>query len=427
MFTARRRIRVSIEVVIGLGLIITIFNTNTLLTLNPSPFFIVVLYGAWMAGTLIGVLTGAVASLLYLLLLTVNAFSLHVFWSYVIADPAHYLTPTFLLIAGFVFGEIRWSWEGRVRRLQEQAEISRREADEARDRMAQAETAIHELEGRVMGQTATMTRMYEIAKSLDVQSVEQILIELMGVLEDLLHVEQASIYRVEATGEYARMAVRVGEPIWESSARIAMHPSISQAVQEARLLTWSEIGERPAPMFMVPIFQQGQTYAVIVIHRLPIAKVSADTEQLLRVLANWAGDSLERATAYEHVVRVEETFAGTQVVRWAYFKKMCDVECQRFSTYQIPFTIFEMEMTTQLPEAEAAKRIYELAKTKIRVFDSLSWNPTEQKVAFLFPTLEREFAEGVAERILTHFRENGWHVVRTDLLFNQCVIAGESA
>jgi K+-sensing histidine kinase KdpD len=427
MFSVQRRIRITIEVIIGLGLIVALFNTNTLLTLNPSPFFIVVLYGAWMAGTLIGVLTGVVASLLYLMLLTVNAFSLKVFWAYVIANPSHYLTPLFLLIAGFVFGELRMSWEGRVRRLQEQAEIARREADETRDRIVQAETAIHELEGRVMGQTATMTRMYEIARNLNVQSVEQILIELMGVLEDLLLVEQASIYRVETQGEYARMAVRIGPPVWENSIRIAYHPILSQAVAKARLMTWNEMDERPAPMFMVSIFHLGHTYAVIAIHRLPVSKVSADTEQLLNVLAKWAGDSLERAAAYEEVVRVEATFAGTQVMRWAYFKTMCDVECQRFTMYQIPFTIFEMGWTTDLPEDQAAKLISELAKGKIRVFDTVSWNPAAQKVAFLFPTLERESAEGVAERILKHFRERGLHVGSTDLLFNHCVLTGDEA
>jgi K+-sensing histidine kinase KdpD len=421
MIPFRRKVTGLLEVLIGLGLCVGFFPASALLNINPSPFFLFVIYGAWIAGPLVGVLSGLLASTLYLAMLTTTtAFPLNALWPFIIADPSHYLTPMFLLLAGYVFGELRTTLERRMQRLRDQAALMQQEAAEARSRLQQAETALVELQGRVLGQTATMTRLYQIAQSLNVLSVEKILTELLGVLEDLLHVTQASIYRVEEGNRFARLAVRVGQPAWSNSITIDDHELVKKAIEEGKVLTLKNAKERPAPIYMVPIFQNRRTYALIAIHRLPLSKVTADTTQLLNVLAKWASESMERATAYESARMSEATYPNSRFLRARYFYEQCGIEHERFLRYGIPYTILEATLKTTIRDEEVPELLSERIRGKMRTFDLAAWEPETNRLLLLFPTLESQNAGAVAERIWDRVESEHFHILDTRLLHNVC-------
>ncbi|ARU62967.1 hypothetical protein CBW65_19750 [Tumebacillus avium] len=426
MIPFRRKLTGLLEVLIGLGLIVGFFPAVTLLNVNPSPFFLLVIYGAWVAGPVIGLLSGLLSSVLYLAMLTTTtAFPINALWSFIIADPTHYLTPMFLLVAGYVFGELRTTLERRMQRLRDQASLMQQEATEARSRLQQAETALFELQGRVLGQTATMTRLYQIAQSLNVLSVEKILTELLGVLEDLLQVEQASIYRIEEGNRFARLAVRVGQPAWSNSVTIDTHELVKKAIEQGKVLTFKDAKERPAPIYIVPLFRQNRTYALIAIHRLPMSKVTADTTQLLEVLTKWASASLERAAAYEAARLKDATYPNSRFLRAPYFHEQCGLEHDRFMRYGVPYTILEATLHTVVPDEEVPELLSELLRGKMRTFDLATWEPETNRLLLLFPTLEHQYAGGVAQRIWERLASDEFQVLDTRILHNECEIRAE--
>ncbi|TCP59333.1 GAF domain-containing protein [Tumebacillus sp. BK434] len=426
MISFRRKLTGLLEVIIGLGLIVGFFPASTLLNVNPSPFFLLVIYGAWVAGPVIGLFSGLLSSVLYLAMLTTTtAFPFNALWTFIIADPSHYLTPMFLLVAGYVFGELRTTLERRMQRLRDQASLMQQEASEARSRLQQAETALFELQGRVLGQTATMTRLYQIAQSLNVLSVEKILTELLGVLEDLLQVEQASIYRVEESNRFARLAVRVGQPTWSNSVTIDTHELVKKAIEQGKVLTFKDATERPAPIYMVPIFRQNRTYALIAIHRLPLAKVTADTTQLLEVLAKWASASLERATAFEAALLNDATYPNSRFLRAPYFHEQCGLEHDRYVRYGIPYTILEATLHTVLRDEDVPGALSELLRGKMRTFDMATWEPESNRLMLLFPTLDHQDASGVAQRVWERLASDDFQVLDTRVLHNECEIRTE--
>ncbi|ASS75229.1 hypothetical protein CIG75_09710 [Tumebacillus algifaecis] len=423
MIPFRRKLTGFLEVLIGLGLIVGFFPATTLLYVNPSPFFLFVIYGAWVAGPLIGVLSGLLSSVLYLAMLTTTtAFPLNALWTFIIADPTHYLTPMFLIVAGYALGELRTTLERRMQRMRDQASLMQQEAFEARSRLQQAETALVELQGRVLGQTATMTRLYQIAQSLNVLSVEKILTELLGVLEDLLQVEQASIYRVEEGNRFARLAVRVGPPAWSNSVTADTHELVKMAIEEGKVLTFKDASERPAPIYMVPIFRHQRTYALIAIHRLPLSKVTVDTTQLLEVVTKWASDSLERATAYEEARMSDATYPNSRFLRAPYFHEQCGIEHDRFERYGIPYTIVEATLNTTIADEFVPEMLTDLLRAKMRTFDLATWEPETKRLLLLFPTLEKQYAEGVAQRIWERLESEQFEVLSSRVLHNDCEI-----
>lgn len=427
MIPLRRKLTGLLEVLIGLGLLVGFFPAATLLNLNPSPFFLFVIYGAWVAGPVIGVLAGLLASLLYLAMLTfTTAFPLNALWTFIIADPTHYLTPMFLIVAGYVLGELRITMERRMQRLHDQAELLQKESVAARSRLQQAETALLELQGRVLGQTATMTRLYQIAQSLNVLSVEKILTELLGVLEDLLQVEQASIYRIEEGNRFARLAVRVGEPAWSNSVSIDAHELVKRAIEAGEVLTFQEADERPAPIYIVPLFRQKRTYALIAIHKLPLSKVTADTTQLLQVLTRWASSSLERATAFETARQTEATYPNSRFLRAPYFEEQCAIEHDRYVRYGIPYTIIEATLHTSLPDDQIPQLLTERLRGKMRTFDLAMWEPSSMRLLLLFPTMEQQYAGGVVQRIEERIESAEFHILDLQVLHNECQIRIES-
>lgn len=426
MITWKRRIVGVAEVLIGFGLLVGFFPASDLLGLNPSPFFILVIYGALTAGVLVGVLTGVMASVLYLALLaSLTPFPVTLLWKFIIADPTHYLTPATLLIAGYLFGELRMTWERRIGRLQEQAEISHQEAEGARHRLRQAETALLELQGRVLGQTATMSRLYAIARALNVLSVEKILLEVMGVLEDLLQVEQASIYRVEDTGRWARLAVRKGEAVWPNSLEIEGNEVFFRAIQEDNVISFPEGVEGDVPVYLVPVLRQSRTYALIVIRRLPLEKVTADTKQMLKIIAEWAGDSLGRATAYQDAIRDEATYPRSRVLRAPFFQEQCAIEQERFERYRIPYSLLQANIEAAVPDEEIPELITHRLTGRMRTYDLVMWDPEQRTVALLLPTLEPEHAIEVARRMWAQIGGDEIRVISSKVISNQCHVPAE--
>ena len=422
MIPLRRRLTGLLEVLIGLGLLVGFVPASILLELNPSPFFLLVIYGAWVAGPWVGLTGGLLASVLYVILLTaITSFPIDVLWSFLIADASHYLTPMFLMIAGYLFGELRGQWERRLLRLQDQAQISQQEATRATARLQEAESMLHELQGRVLGQTDTMKRLYGIAQSLNVLSVDKILLELMGVLEDLLQVEAASIYRVEENQLYARLAVRTGAIPADAPNSLKIEDSAiaTQVVREARIVTFAVTERRPAPIYVVPVLRRQRTFALIVIYRLPLTKVTADTKQLLSVLAQWAGDSLDHATAFEHARRAEATFEGSNVLREAFFQEQCALEEERHRRYKIPFVRLELDVETKRDEEQVPELLDELLRGTIRVYDMVAWDPEERRILILLPNLEQEYAEAVTRRILQRLNGETFRVTR-EQRFTEC-------
>ncbi|HEU4964656.1 MAG TPA: GAF domain-containing protein [Bacilli bacterium] len=424
MISWRRRMIGVLEMVIGVGLLVGFFPTSSLLGLNPSPFFILVIYSAWTAGTLIGVLSGLLASAVYLtLLLSLTPYPIELFWKYLIVDPTHYLTPLTLFLAGYLFGEMRMTWERRVSRLRDQADLSQQEAEGARQRLRQAETALLELQGRVLGQTATMSRLYAIARSLNVLSVDKILLELMGVLEDLLQVEQASLYRIEDDGRWGRLAVRKGEAVWPNSLEIARYEVFAQAIAKDSVMAFPKVGaDEETPIYLVPVLRQGRTYALLVIRRLPLEKVTADTRQLLKVIAEWAGDSLERATAYEDAIREEATYPRSRVLRAPFFEQQCVIEHQRHERYGIPYSILQaqLEADADVSEEEFPELITQRLTGSIRAYDLVMWDGEQRTVAVLLPTLEPERAMNVAKRIWERIGGDGVRLKGARIVSNTC-------
>lgn len=303
----RDKFSVGMQVLIALVLMVTFLPNKFLIELNPHPFFIVILYGALAAGTWIGVFTGLISSLLYFGLMfyaagfsfNSAAFSFEGFNEFLKVDPTIYIGQLMFLVVGFIVGEIKEFWQRRLQSLQEQVQSAQQEAKENTSRLQQTEQVLIELQGRVLGQTETMSRLYHIARSLSDLSIEKIFNGLMQLLEDLLQVEQASLYRLDEIGRSAQLVIWKGDPVWPHLIELEHNKLWQEAISSRGVASFVDFEQRPAPIYMVPIHYSGRVSAMIVVHRLPRIKVNADSRKLLSIIAEWTGASMKQAYTLE--------------------------------------------------------------------------------------------------------------------------------
>jgi cell shape-determining protein MreD len=296
---------VGIQVLIALILMTTFLPNKVLTEINPHPFFIVILYGALASGPWVGLFTGAVSSLLYFCLSFYSvgfsfysvAFSLEGFIEFFKVYPSAYFVPLMFLIVGYVVGETRFSWHRRLQLSNKQMQLSQQEIQESTRRLQQTEEVLLELQGRILGQTASMLRLYQISQNLNALSAEKIFIGVMDVLEDLLQVEQASIYQLDVNRHTTQLLIHKGESISPNS--IEQNPLWQRTISCGEVLSFVDVEQEEGPIYMVPIHVSRRIYAMIVIHRLPRIKVNSDSCKLLSIIADWTGASLERVYSLE--------------------------------------------------------------------------------------------------------------------------------
>ncbi|WP_028402784.1 GAF domain-containing protein [Ectobacillus panaciterrae] len=296
---------VGLQVLIALILMTTFLPNKVLTEMNPHPFFIVILYGALASGPWAGVFTGAISSLLYLCLsfyavgfsFNSAALSLEGFMEFLKVYPSAYFAPLLFLIVGYVVGETRLSWHRRLQHVNEQMQLSQKEMQESTRSLQKAEEALLELQGRILGQTASMLRLYQMSRNLNALSVEKIFSGVMDVLEDLLQVEQASIYRLDENGRIAQLLLHKGESVLPNL--IEQNSLWQRTVSYGKVLSFVDVEQGEGPIYMVPIHVSRHMYAMIVVHRLPRIKVNSDSLKLLSIIADWTGASLERVYSLE--------------------------------------------------------------------------------------------------------------------------------
>ncbi|MFC4767070.1 GAF domain-containing protein [Effusibacillus consociatus] len=416
----KNRYSATLEVLIGLALMIAFIPAGILIEINPQPFFIVILYGALVSGAWVGVLAGVVSSLLFIgLSFYATGFSVGVFKEFLMVKPELFIIPVLFLLLGYLVGEIRVQWQRRLERLEEQTRVAELETEEKTARLREAEETILELQGRILGQTATMSRLYQIAQSLNVLSTEKILTELMGVLEDLLAVQQASIYRIEENRRFARLVLRKGDLVWQNSISLERSDIWQKIFREGKVLTFVDFEERPAPIYAVPIHSSLRIYAVIVIHRLPKIKVNPDSKKLLSVLADWAGSSLDRANAYEQANLIIARFPRTIVLRPNFFHDQLTLEHERFQRFGIPYTVLQLSVKLNLQANEVPAYLTQLLTGRIRTWDLVTWEEEEKRISFLMPGLDKDCSPLVQMRIIKLFDSSSIMILSSKTLTNE--------
>lgn len=275
------------------------FAGNRFYSVQPHPFWILVLLIAAQYGTSEALLATVAASFALLAWnLPPQRMDQDLY--------AYYLelarNPILWLVTVVFIGEIGSRHRGRIRELLEELHESRqREAtvDEAYRRVAAAKS---QLEIRVAGQMRTVVALYQAAKAIDKPQPEEVLHGVNKIVRAILDPKQHSVYLLQ--GQNLEVTVTDGWPAAESYSRryTAASPLFRATIGEQRVLC----AARPEDLHLLgnegviagPLVnpETGEVFGILKIEEIGFLDFNLSTLENFSVTCEWV------ATAYAHAL-----------------------------------------------------------------------------------------------------------------------------
>jgi hypothetical protein len=273
-------------------------------TVQPHPFWIVVL----LVAAQYGAYEGLMAALLASVALVAPSMPLFGFeddlFTYALKVG---LNPALWLGAALVVGELRTASDRRSEELAEKLELAaRREAflAAAAERLALANRA---LEDRVAGQLRTVANLYEAAKAVDQLGPGDVILGIASLLRAGLNPQKFSVYLLNEN-----MLEAVFNEGWDDADpyRRVYSPSTAlfqEIIVNRRRLCAANVADAVAleeqALLAGPIqsAETGQVVGMLKIEKMDALDFNMSTVENFRVVCEWIGSAYARARLFERV------------------------------------------------------------------------------------------------------------------------------
>jgi hypothetical protein len=273
-------------------------------TIQPHPFWIVVLLAAAQYGVYEG-LAAAVLASLALVLPSVPQFGFQ-------DDAFSYalklgLNPAMWLASALVIGELRSAADRRADELADhlkQAERREQYLAAAAERLAIANRA---LEDRVAGQLRTVANLYEASKAVDQLGPGDVILGIAGLLRAGLNPQKFSVYllnenMLEAVFNEGWVDDDPFPRVYDSSSALYL-----EVIVQARRLCVANASDALAldnqALLAGPIrsAETGQVVGMVKIEHMDALEFNMTAVENFRVVCEWIGSAYARARLFERV------------------------------------------------------------------------------------------------------------------------------
>ena len=286
-----------------------LFAGDRFATVSPHPFWIVVLLAAAQYGTT-EALAAALLSSAALLVSNVpeQAFNEDLYaWLLRIT-----CNPVLWCIGAITLGEIRAGQERNAESAREALIEAREQADaiaDAYERLSQIKT---NLEVLVAGQSRTVRTMYDAARAIERESIDEVIAGMPVLVRSVMNPEKFSFFFLR--GKTLVAAARVG---WnaEDPFRHEFHANspLFVAVIENRWLLAASDPEhesilRGEGLLAGPLFNEetGELFGMLKIESLPFHEFTPACVQNFRILCDWIGTAVVKAHRFERRLTARE-------------------------------------------------------------------------------------------------------------------------
>ena len=299
------------------------FKGDRFWTINPHPFWIIVLLTSVQYGVKEGFFTALVATAVLL----VGNLPPH--------DQAEYLfsylyevsfNPIFWLVAALILGELRQRQVRRYNKVAQERYESRVREENIAEKYNEMRKIKENLEFRVAGQLRTAFSAYEAARSVESVEPDDVLEGIENLIGVLLGAEQFSIYLfkndrlvLHSAHGWANDAPYVRE--FDSS-----NPLYQEVLIKGRVLNLvNEADEQKlqgqgmlAGSFYDAV--SGRVFGVIKVESLGFSVLNFSTIESFKVLCEWVGSAYARSLEHQQARRDSLVNPGSQVLSGGFLR-----------------------------------------------------------------------------------------------------------
>ena len=407
------RLSAIIEMVVGLVVLtaidVALMDGTRFWTVNPHPFWIVVLLIAAQYGTAEGLLA-AVLSTVFLLVGNIPAAQegmAHFTYIYTLS-----INPILWLIGGWVLGELR------QRHVRERAHLLR-ELDDSQQREDLISESYSFVKGRkesleiqVSGQLASSVEAYRAAKSVETLDPKSVMQGVERLVKSVLGPQKFSLYLFHDNKLSATIIHG-----WSSADKYAQEidsfsPIYQAVVGQRDLLVVAneqhEVSLDGQGILAGPILDpdSGRVIGMLKIEQLDFTSLSLNTVETFRALTEWIGTALINARNYQTVKSDAIVNPERNILSYSYFKRQSDymAKLAKRVNFNLSMLVIKLNDAKTLSDADritVARQIGESVRSVLRSVDlAFDYQTDGEEYSILLPATPQAGASIVRDKIV---------------------------
>ena len=314
-----------IELIIGF-VVMELLNRVTSTTILFSYIDFRLLYIV-LLGTIHGLKTGlgaaGLASISLLVASIMNANN----WAATVYDASTWLPYVFYFLVGAVTGYIKDRRQSDYEFLAGEKSVLEDKYILLNEFYVSAVQSKEQYKNQIMSYRDSFGRLFDVARNLDSNVIEQVFNEALHALEGILDNHSVCLYRCDDSMLFGRLIVCSREiaATVDKSLNLAAYSRMVEQFREGEVWVNRERMEG-YPEYAVPLYRDGKILALIVIRQCSYEQMAVYYENMIKVVCGLIRISLIHAVEYTEKTEEEIYLPGSRIVRASYFSKIIKVK-----------------------------------------------------------------------------------------------------
>jgi diguanylate cyclase (GGDEF)-like protein len=405
-----------VEIVAGLGLIVAInllfFRDDNwgFFEVNPHPFWLVIVPIAARYGAGPGYVAGALAAVLYVLLIVFQPRSI---FAVDILSTQAILPPVLFLVVGAGLGELRESQKRAQKELAARYDTLESDLEDLAQRYLAAVEINREMQRRIVSQTSTVTTLYQAAKALDQLEIEQLCPAILELVVTFVEAEACALYLRDGDKFVLKEARPEQGGVQRPRELDTMRGIPSLVLSEQRTATIRDVFATASPMqiaqapllIATPLLGQNhEVIGILTVERMPFLRLTPSAVKLFSLLGDWASSAFQTALHFQQTRDRNVVDELTGAYSSSYISQRLSEEVARAHMYKMPLSVLAIRIDNyaSIPAVKLPSVLQALSvafRRYIREIDVLGKSAMDDSFIVLLPQLTADDGFAVGERI----------------------------
>lgn len=357
------------------------------LELNIHPLFILAGIMAYRYGVHLGVLSATMATMVYVYVYLDLGHDIVVFFY----DFKYYKFLLMFYISSFILGRIKDNQKEKTKDLSQEISLLHKNYKSLYDNNTKLIYLNNRMKGQIIKSEESIIALYNIADTLDILDVEEVITNLIGVFRTYINAEVISLYTVDSSKKYMRLKVAVGE-----NRKLPSSIEISKYLEFGRVIEDKKYAKRDGtnleiPVFYAPILNNDEVIAILNIERLSYETYTTYTEKIFEILVSWTSKSISNAISYSEKIEDEIYYEKTRIMHKKFFEKRLIEEKKRAEMFELSHILIKFKVLVEdLKEIEL----------NMRSVDRAGYYEEDKILYIIFPATQLENKNLLKSKIL---------------------------
>jgi UDP-glucuronate decarboxylase len=204
-----------------------------------------------------------------------------------------------------------------------------------------------QLQNQITYTEDSVGKIYELASKLDSLEPEDIFNGSISVLEQTMKTKAVSLYLISKDAAYLRLVSKSNriDIQFPNSIKVNMDNPYYKVITEKKTVFNDQL-DPDLPILIAPILRNNQVIGLVCLNEVQFERLTLYYQNLFEVVIKLISSSISRAYEFVTVTHPNRVIGDTKILRPEYFSKVLASKLKAKEQLNIPFYIFEVELST---------------------------------------------------------------------------------